>query len=206
MEKSMNLKILICIFLTLLVSTQTAYATENEYGIVKAWFNEKNATVEGFNLKIGEPGEIKIEVESKIDGDAIIQLYEPGVTKAFKVINGPSEIEKRIDNLNIVSGWTKTYTWTIAPTGAWKNGNAPINVFVQFYKGMKDKKVDFTIANPYILDEQYSGSTPARTTGAAQPSPTGTSSETQQAPFLSALAALVVILGIWTIQKKTNRR
>jgi hypothetical protein len=66
--------------------------------------------------------------------------------------------------------------------------------------------LQFTIANPYILDEQYSGSTPARTTGAAQPSPTGTSSETQQAPFLSALAALVVILGVWTIQKKTNRR
>lgn len=153
----MNLKILTCIFITLLVSTQTAYATENEYGIVKAWFNEKNATVEGFNLKIGEPGEIKIEVESKIDGDAIIQLYEPGVTKAFKVINGPSEIEKRIDNLNIVSGWTKTYTWTIAPNGDWTNGNAPINIFVKFYniKSNDSKIIEYTIANPYILDEQY---------------------------------------------------
>ena len=133
----MNIKIWMYLLLILLVSTQTVYAAENEYGIVTAWFNGKNATVEGINMKIGEPGEIKIEVISKIDGDVIIQLYEPGVTKAFKVINGPSEIEKRIDNLNIESGWSRTYTWTVVPNGAWKNGNAPINVFVQFYKGMK---------------------------------------------------------------------
>ncbi len=192
----MNLKILVCIFLTLLVSTQTSYAAENEYGIVKAWFNEKNATVEGLNMKIGEPGEIKIEVVSKIDGDAIIQLYEPGVTKAFKVINGPSEIEKRIDNLNIESGWTKTYTWTIAPNGAWKNGNAPINVFVQFYKGMKDKKMDFTIANPYILDEQFTG---AVSTPKSTPSPTVITSPTpaKASPFPPFLVAVGVLLLAW---------
>jgi len=192
----MNLKILIYIFLTLLVSTQTAYAAENEYGIVKAWFNGKNATVEDLNMKIGEPGEIKVEVSSKIDGDVIIQLYEPGVTKAFKVINGPSEIEKRIDNLNIQSGWTKTYTWTVAPNDAWKNGNAPINIFVQFYKGMKDKKIDFTIANPYILDEQYTGviSPPKQTS-----SPTETTSPTpaKAAPFPPVLFAVGVLLLAW---------
>lgn len=193
----MNFKILIYILLALLASSQIVNAAENEYGIVKAWFNEKNATVEGLNMKIGEPGEIKVEVSSKIDGDVIIQLYEPGVTKAFKVINGPSEIENRIDNLNLQSGWTKTYTWKVAPNGAWKNGNAPINVFVQFYKGMKDKKIDFTIANPYILDEQYPGSTPSKTTGAAQPSPAGATSEPQQAPFLSVVGALAVVIGVW---------
>jgi len=192
----MNLKILIYIFLTLLVSTQTAYAAENEYGIVKAWFNGKNATVEDLNMKIGEPGEIKVEVSSKIDGDAIIQLYEPGVTKAFKVINGPSEIEKRIDNLNIQSGWTKTYTWTVAPNGAWKNGNAPINVFVQFYKGMKDNKIDFTIANPYILDEQYTGviSTPKQT---SSPTETTTPTPTKAAPFPPVLFSVGVLLLAW---------
>jgi sarcinarray family protein len=197
MEKSMNLKILIFIFLTLLVSTQSAYAAENEYGIVKAWFNGKDATVEDLNMKIGEPGEIKVEVSSKIDGDAIIQLYEPGVTKAFKVINGPGEIEKRIDNLNIQSGWTKTYTWTVAPNGAWKNGNAPINVFVQFYKGMKEKKIDFTIANTFILDDQYPGSSPTKTTGTAQSSPTDTLQEPQQARFPEAASVIGVMLGVW---------
>ncbi len=37
-------------------------------------------------LKIGEPVEIKVEVISKINGDIIIKLKEPGVTKAFECI------------------------------------------------------------------------------------------------------------------------
>ncbi len=62
---------------------------------------------------------------------------------------------------------------------------------------MKYEKIEFTIANPFILDEQYPGSTPARTTSVAQPSPTGTSSEPQQAPFIEASGALAVMLGVW---------
>ena len=185
---------------------QTSFAAENEYGIVNAWFNEKNATVEGFSMKIGEPAEIKVEVTSKIDGNVYIELNEPGITKSYNVVNGPSKFDESIDNLKIESGWSKTFTWTVAPNGAWKNGNAPINIFVEFSKIKTDEKIQFTIANPYILDERYSGSTPTQTTGVAQPLPTDTSSKPQQAPFLSALVALVVILGVRMIQKKTNSR
>ena len=202
----MNFEKLMLISVILLMSTQTAYAAENEYGIVNASFNDKNATVEGFSMKIGEPAEVKINIISKIDGDVTLTLYEPGVTRAFKIINGPGDIDKWIDTFNINAGWSKTYTWTVAPNGAWKNGNAPLNVIVQFNKGMKNKQIDFTIVNPYILDEQYSGSTPAQTTGALQPSPTGTSPTQQQAPFLSALVAIAVIIGVWMIHKKTNRK
>ncbi len=181
---------------------QTSFAAENEYGIVNAWFNEKNATVEGFSMKIGEPAEIKVEVTSKIDGNVYIELNEPGITKSYNVVNGPSKFDESIDNLKIESGWSKTFTWIVAPNGAWKNGNAPINIFVEFSKIKTDKKIQFTIANPYILDVQYSGSTPARTTGAAQPSPTGTSSETQHAPFLTAGGALAVVIGVWMWRRK----
>ena len=181
----------------MLLNTNIAWAAENEYGIVNAWFNEKNATVEGFSMKIGEPAEIKIEVISKINGDVLLTLREPGATKAFNVVSGPSKLDGRIDNLKIESGWSKTYTWIVTPNGAWKNGNAPINIVVEFYKGMNDKIIQFSIANPFILDEQYSGATPAQTTGAAQPSPTGTSSEPQQAPFLEAAGAIAVMLGVW---------
>lgn len=171
----------------------TAYAAENEYGIVNASFNDKNATVEGFSMKIGEPAEVKVEVISKIDGDVTLTLYEPGVTRAFKIINGPSDTDKWIDTLNINSGWSKIYTWTVAPNGAWKNGNAPLNVIVQFNKGMKNKQIDFTIANPYILDEQYTGviSTPKQTS-----SPTQTTSPTpaKAAPFPPVLFAVGVLL------------
>jgi sarcinarray family protein len=203
----MRYKILILGFAALFLILQTAIADENDYGIVKAWFNGRNATidtVEGIKLKVGEPSEVKIEVTSKINGHVIVALTETGVTNAYDVSSGPSKQDERIDNLNIESGWSKTFTWTIVPNGAWKNGTAPINIFVKFYdtKTKKEKIVQFTIARPVILDEQYSGSTPAHTTGAAQPSPTGTSSEPQQTPFLTAAGAIAVMLGVWMWEKR----
>jgi len=165
---------------------------ENEYGIVKAWFNGENATVNGIQLKIGEPFEVKVEILSKIKGDVSFKLYEPGVTKAFKLLSGPSEIEKRIDNMNIESGWLKTYSWTITPNGDWKGGNAPLNVIIQFNKGMINKQIDFTIANPYILDEQYSGAVPTPET---TPSPAGT--EAKAIPFPSVLFTVSTLILAW---------
>ena len=203
----MNVKLIFLFSTALLLNTNIAFAAENEYGIVNAWFNGKNATVEGFSMKISEPAEIKIEVISKINCDVLLTLREPGTTKAFDVVSGPSKLDGRIDNLKVDSGWSKTYTWVVTPNGAWKNGNAPINIVVEFYKGMNDKIIQFTIANPYILDEQYPDSTPVQTTGAAQPSPTGTTSEPKPAPFLPAIGAIAVILGVWMWKrgKKASR-
>src|SRR5574340_344405 len=133
----MKIRISILFFLIVsLLILQIASAEENEYGIVKAWFNGENATVEtigGVQLKIGEPVEIKVEVISKINGHVFIVLTEPGVTKSFDVLNGPSKEDERIDNLKIESGWSKTYTWKLVSNGAWKNGNAPLNIVVNFY-------------------------------------------------------------------------
>jgi len=39
-----------------------AEPNENDYGIVNAWFNEKEATVENIQLKINEPAQLKIEM------------------------------------------------------------------------------------------------------------------------------------------------
>ena len=191
MEKMLRLNNTIIIII-LLLNTQIALGAENEYGIVKAWFNGKNATVEGIDLRVDEPSEIKVTVTSKINGDVSLKLYEPGVTRAFKVINGPSDIEKRIDILNIESGWSRTYIWTVAPNGAWKNGNAPINLIVQFNKEMENKQLDFTIANPHILDEQYPGSTPAKTSGI-----TPGATEPKEAPFVPVIAVLALMMAIW---------
>jgi len=204
MEESMNLKIISFFIIALFLNIQAAYGAENEYGIVQAWFNEKNATVEDFSMKIGEPATIKVTVTSKINGHTFIELSEPGVTKGFDVLSGPSKEDVSIDNYDIKSGWTETFTWTVSPNGAWKNGNAPINIFVQFSKiengKLKgDKTVQFTIANPYIVNEQYSGSAPAQTTGAAEPAPGTTQKQT---PFLEAAGALAVMLGVWLWKRR----
>ncbi|MCX9030153.1 MAG: sarcinarray family MAST domain-containing protein [Candidatus Methanoperedens sp.] len=174
---------------------------ENEYGIVRAWFNDENATVNGVQLKIGEPVEIKVEVMSKINGHVTIILQEPGFTKAFKVLSGPSKEDEKISNLNIESGWSKIYTWKLTPNDAWENGNAPINLLVKFYniKSKNDKIIQFTIANPYILDEQYTG---AATTPA--PEITGTGAAAKPAPFPSMLFVFMALLMAWGFRRGTG--
>ena len=194
----MKIKILIfTLFIFANLNLVIAEPIENEYGIVNAWFNGKEATVENVQLKISEPIEIKVEVTSKVKCHVATYLDNPLVSKSYQVLSGPSEIDKRIDALNVEPGWTETYTWTIAPTGEWTNGNAPINVYVQFTKAVDDyESIDFTIANPHILDEQYSGPAPTRTT----PDPSSTNQPPSQgSPGFGVAGALLgialVVLG-----------
>ena len=175
----------------LLISISNCTAAENEFGIVTAWSNDELATVEGMVLKINEPFIVKATIESKIDGNIYVLLSEPGVTNAYEVIEGPSEMDEYIDNMNIESGWKTTYIWKLKPNGDWTNGNAPINLFVQFNKAHDDvRKIRFTIANPHILDEQYSGPAPTRTT----PDPSSTDqTPSQGSPGFGVAGALLGI-------------
>lgn len=195
----MNFKSLFLILTIILLNFQIALGSENDFGIANAWFNGENATVNGIELKIGEPSEIKVEVVSKVEGHVFVALTETGVTKAFDVLNGPSKQDERLDNLNINKGWSKTFVWEVTPNGAWKNGNAPINIYVGFYntKSKVDKNIKFTIANPYILDEQYTGTatTPA-------PEITGTGAPTKETPFLSVIFVFMVLLVAWRFTLK----
>ena len=187
--------VLIVSFLLILISNCTA--AENDFGVVYAWSNDEPATVEGMVLKINEPFTVKVTIESKIDGKICVQLYEPGVTNAYEVIEGPSEIDDWIDNEKIESGWKTTYVWKLKPNGDWTNGNAPINLFVEFNQAYDDeRKIDFTIANPHILDEQYSGFNifPARTTAA--PSSTNQSTSQGSPGFGVAGAMLGILLAV----------
>ncbi|CAG1001346.1 MAG: sarcinarray family MAST domain-containing protein [Candidatus Methanoperedens sp.] len=187
----------ILILTLLFLNFQIAAASENEYGTVKAWFNGENATANGLQLKIGEPVEVKVEIISKINGSVFVKIKEPGVTKAFDIKKGPSNHDVTIDNYDVTNGWSKTYTWTLTPNGAWKNGNAPLNIFVQFDKIVNGeikgyKPIQFTIANPYILDEQYTG---AATTPETTASRAGT--QAKEAPFLPLIFTVSALLLAW---------
>jgi len=153
-------------------------------------------------LKINEPVEIKVEVTSKVDLSFIgIELSEPGVTKSFDVISGPSDFGKYIIEDDIKSGWVKTYTWTICPNGNWTDGNAPINIFVQFTKEIGDTlKIQYSIANPHIFDEQYSGSSSSHVT--TDPSSTN-QSQSNSSPSFGIIGALlsVTLVVIWRQRK-----
>ena len=188
LRKIVLLLMILCI--VLLNQSVLAEPEENKYGIVNAWYNGQEATVREIQLNVGEPAEIKVEVSSKIDGHVIIKIVNPLKTESYEVVSGPSLIDESIDNLFIKSGWHETYIWTIKPTGKWTNGNAPLNLYVQFNEAYDEyERVQFTIVNPYVLDEQYSG--PTHTT--ADPSSTNQSSS-QGSPGFGVVGALLGIL------------
>jgi len=141
-----------------------AEPVDNDFGTVNAWYNGQESTVENIQLKVGEPAEITITIYSKIDCNVYVKLINPLVTIPYDVVSGPSDFDESIDNRGVKSGWKTNYTWIIMPNGKWADGNAPINIFVEFSDRGDDRHVKFTIANPYILDEQYSGPAPTRTT------------------------------------------
>ena len=184
----------IIIIAVVLLNFQIACAADNEYGTVIARYNGINSTVTGIELKVGEPVEVQVEIESKINGHVTLILQEPGMTKAFEVLSGPSKVDEKISNFNIGSGWSQTYSWKLAPNGGWKNGNAPINLLVKFYntKTKNDRIVQFSIANPYIIDEQYFGAVPAPKTTA---SPVGT--QAKETPFISVIFAVGALILAW---------
>ncbi|MBC2702285.1 MAG: sarcinarray family MAST domain-containing protein [ANME-2 cluster archaeon] len=188
MKKIGKLIIFLVLIFTLIPNGNAA---ENDYGKVIAWCNDEPATVNDLKIKIDEPIVVKVEVTSKIAGFVDMQLYEPGVTKSFDVISGPSNFDEWVSEYDLEPGWTKVYTWTIAPNGKWTGGRVPINVIVIFNKEINNNlRVQYTIANPYILDEHYSGPAPTRTT--TDPSSTN-QPPSQGSPGFGAASALLGI-------------
>ena len=128
-----------------------------------------------------------MSVYSKIAGNVYIELINHLVTVPYVIISGPTELDETIDNYDVKPGWTMNYTWIIKPNGEWTNGNAPINLFVKFSKSYDDDRhVKFTIVNPIILDEHYSG----RTT--TDP-PSTDQSQSQGSPGFGVVGALLGI-------------
>jgi sarcinarray family protein len=191
-----NIIILLICLVLIFILIPNGNAAENDYGKAIAWCNDEPATVNDLEIKIDEPIVVKVEVTSKIDGFFDMQLHEPGVTKSFDVISGPSNFDEWVSKYDLEPGWTKVYTWTIAPNGKWTNGRVPINIIVIFNKEINDNlRVQYTIANPYILNEQYSGPAPTST---ADPSSTD-QPPSQGSPGFGVVCALVgialVVLG-----------
>ena len=70
-------------------SNQNAFAEpiENDFGIVNAWYNGQEATVKNIQLKVGEPAEITVSVNSKIDCNVYVKLINPLVTVPYDILS-----------------------------------------------------------------------------------------------------------------------
>ena len=191
------LYLIVLAFVFCLNQIALADPVDNDFGIVNAWYNGQEATVKNISLRVGEPAEITVLVYSKISGNVYVKLINPLVTIPYDVISGPTELDETIDNYDVKSGWSMNYTWIIKPNGEWTNGNAPINLFVEFSKSYDDDRhVKFTIANPIILDEQYSGSNPSHT---ITTSSSTNQSQSNSSPSFGIIAALlsVALVVMW---------
>ena len=173
---------------------------ENDFGIVNAWYNGQEATVKNISLGVGEPAEIIVSVFSKIDCNVYVELANPLITMPYEMVNGPSEFDEIIQNRGVKSGWSENYSWIIKPNEKWTNGNAPINLFVQFSDRGDVRIEEFTIVNPIILDEQYSGSSPFHTT--TDPSSIDQSQSNSSPSFGIIVALLSIVLVMMWRQRK----
>jgi len=156
-----NLAIILCLF----ILTKPVYAGECEYGTMKAWFSKdsstwQNATVNNISIKRGEPFFIKTTVKPHIDLLSIdIKIWETGENNAenstYELLEGPNSYFRFIDIYPVLINDSYTYIWKfrVKPDTEWVNGNAPLNIYVQFDKTDKDNDgIYFTITNLLIED------------------------------------------------------
>jgi len=113
-------------------------AGECEYGTVQAWARTldengewgewQNATVHA-KLKVHEPFQVKVRVTSKVDCKHLyVSLERAGNTASYEVVEGSSKIMDYVRNHDVPAGWSKTYEWTVRPTGNWTDGIAALNI------------------------------------------------------------------------------
>ena len=98
MENITKILIYLVLIFTLIPNCNAA---ENDYGKAVAWCNDEPATVNDLEIEIDETLVVKVEVISKIAGFVDMQLYEPGVTKSFDVISGPSNFDKWVSEYDL---------------------------------------------------------------------------------------------------------
>ena len=118
-------------------------------------------------LKVGQPVKCKIKAITHIECVMSFTIYEPGVTKAFDVVEGNNHdetIRYGVDEGGIPfwldTETKKEYTWILQTNDNWTGGRAPLNGFCQVndqYTTTDNLKIDLSFANPYIENEQWTG-------------------------------------------------
>lgn len=146
---------ILCIIILALLWSSSACA---DAVTVKAYCDGQEATVENVTLKAGQPFEVRLTVIT--DSDAVVHamIYEPGYVPAYEVLSGPGK--DIIVTRYIGAGEEATFTWTVAPSGAWTGAKAPLNVAFKVLEerdgaGKKLTSGQFTVVNAFIEEGRY---------------------------------------------------
>ncbi len=153
----------------LLFLSSTINAVENDYGIVHTWIKFRDGDwqdtgVDDVTLKVHEPFELKVTIETKVECNVYLEIGGPGITKTYETVEGPSEMgtgkaADYIDNYDCPIGWNQTYEWTVRPTGNWTQGTAPLNLQVFFTTPDGDGKTALGLINAYVSPEGWEDAT-----------------------------------------------
>ncbi len=155
------------LILLLYCSSSIAHAAENDFGVVHAWIKFEDeewqtAGIDDVTLKVREPFELKVTVETKVECNVYVVVGGPGNTKTYETVEGPSkcgtaQTPDYIDNHDCPVGWNQTVEWTVRPTGNWTQGTAPLNLHVFFTTAEEDKEIALGLINAYISAEEWDG-------------------------------------------------
>lgn len=160
---------LLCFTASVLLSLPlTIEAVENDYGILHAWvrFQDgdwQDAGITNVTLKVHEPFDLKVTVETKVRCNVYLEVFGPGITQTYETVDGPSRmgtgnVADYIDNYDCPIGWNQTYEWVVRPTGNWTQGTAPLNLQVFFTKLGEKEKIALGVINAYISQKEWEGS------------------------------------------------
>ena len=143
-----------------------------EYGVFDTWFSLDgikwlSTTVDNITLKRGQSFYIKLEISTLLDDIWISLIFsevgENSIKEStFELLEGPQAFYRPFDLGEIPHKNTfLNYTWEfrVKKNTSWINGNAPLNIMVQF-----DRKIDgewntnpisYTVVNAFIDGEQW---------------------------------------------------
>lgn len=119
-------RLLTVIFLALFLATLPGEADGKS---IKAYFNGQEATVSGVVLRPGEAFTVDLYITPDADADAYAEIDEPGVTRAYDRQCGDELVPTTFKRCNASAG--ARFHWTLAASGGWSNGTAPVNIYYQ---------------------------------------------------------------------------
>ena len=143
-----------------------------EYGVFDTWFSLDgnkwiNTTVDHIILKRGQPFYIKLEISTLQDDIWISIMFSEVGEKTkkdstFELIEGPMAFYRPFDLGKISYKNTfLNYTWgfRVKKNTTWVNGNAPLDIMVQFDKKINGEwdtnPISYTVVNAFIDEKQW---------------------------------------------------
>ena len=159
---------ILLVFSFFLLLSINALAKENPFGSANAWveLNDgqwQKAGLDDVVLKVNEPFYVKVNISTKVVCTVSFEIYGPGKTVTYMVLNGPSSYHETIVKYNCPIGWNETFEWIVCPTNNWTEGFAALNLRIQFSRWNEKIQWDenghanFGLINAYISPDIWNG-------------------------------------------------